>query len=79
MAKEVKFKTDAFRMSKDFLSTGLFSDVLLSKERGGITIIAVVDGKIRITWRRRHFNKFTTQEQVNSFIEEFIQYIKDKY
>ncbi len=74
-----KFRTNAFRMSKDFLNRGLFSDVLLVKERGGITIISVIDGKIRMTWRRRHFNKFITQEQVDNFIDEFIQYIKDKY
>ncbi len=77
--KQVKFKTDSFRMSKDFLNRGVFSDVLIIKENAGITIIAVQDGKIRYNHRRVHFNSFTSQELVEKFIDGFISYIKDKY
>lgn len=72
-----KFKTDGFRIAKDMLARGIFSDVKVYKDRGGIQIIAVKEGLIHMYLVKGYkrfdaFNKFKDQLDVETFIDEFI-------
>ena len=69
-----KFKTDGFRLSRDFLKREIFSDCLIEKERGGITVICVINGLIeKCHFSEYSYKAFLFQEEVEEFIDDFIK------
>jgi hypothetical protein len=73
-----KFKTDGFKIGKDMMSRGIFSDVRVYKDRGHIQVIAVKDGMIHTDSLGYHsaFNKYKDQLDVEAAIDKFIEGIK---
>ncbi len=71
------YKVDGRTLAISFMSKGIFSDVMCYKEHGGITVIAVIEGKIKKrNYYNYHFNKFSNITSVDKFIEGFIIDIK---
>lgn len=73
-----KFKTDGFKIAKDFMSKNVYTDVRVYKQRSRIEVIAVKDGMI-VTGQLRHsasyrsaFNLFKSQDEVDTAIDKFI-------
>lgn len=77
-----KFKTDGFKIAKDFMTRGIYTDVRVYKDRNHIEVIAVKDSMIitgklmplNSTWSSvMAFNKFQNQSEVDAVIDNFIK------
>lgn len=68
-----KFKTDGFRIAKDFMAKGIFTDARVYKDRGRIIVILVKDGLIIQGVIGGAFNEFKDQESVNKAVDSFIE------
>lgn len=67
-----KFKTDGFKIAKDFLAKGIFTDARIFKDRGRIDVILVKDGLIYQGSMGTAFNNFKDQEDLDKTIDKFI-------
>lgn len=68
-----KFKTDGFRIAKDFIATGLFTDARVYKDRGNIEIWVVKEGMLYGGRFSGGYNTFKSQEEVNEAIANFVK------
>lgn len=69
-----KFKTDGFKLSRDFLKRKIFSDCLVEKERGGITVTCVINGLIeKCHFSSYAYKNFKSNEDIEKFIDDFIK------